>query len=112
MQEFGDHIICLGEVMNFQDVISNPEGRSHRLLRYFKDKYPHLPIEGHCPRLRGLELASVISAGIDSDHTEQSVEGMDERIRNGMFIEIQEKSMKPEVMNYLITHPVSEHSVS
>jgi len=109
MQEFGDHIICLGEVMNFQDIITNPEGRSHRLLRHFKDKYPHLPIEGHCPRVRGFELACLISAGIDSDHTEQSVEGMDERIRNGMFIEIQEKSMKPEVMNYLITHPVSEH---
>ncbi len=51
----------------------------------------------------------MIVSGVDSDHTHQTIEGMEARISAGMFIELQEKSMTPEVINYLIQHDVSEH---
>lgn len=102
-------MICLGEVMNFVDVIRDPEGKSNRILQHVRSRYPGLVIEGHTPKLLDLDLHRLIYAGIDSDHTHQSIEGLTARIAAGMFIEIQEKSMTPEVVEYLIGHPVSEH---
>lgn len=104
-----EQMICLGEVMNFVDVIRDPDCKSNRILRHVRSRYPGLVIEGHTPKLLDLDLHRLIFAGIDSDHTHQSIEGLTARIAAGMFIEIQEKSMTPEVMDYLIHHPVSEH---
>ncbi|WP_150265084.1 adenine deaminase [Paenibacillus tepidiphilus] len=104
-----EQMICLGEVMNFVDVIRDPDCKSNQILRHVRSKYPGLVIEGHTPKLLDLDLHRLIFAGIDSDHTHQSIEGMTARIAAGMFIEIQEKSMTPEVVDYLIQHPVSEH---
>ncbi|MBT2293550.1 adenine deaminase [Paenibacillus albidus] len=104
-----EKMICLGEVMNYVDVIRDPEGKSNRILQHIRSHYPQLVIEGHTPKLLDLDLHRLIYAGIDSDHTHQSIEGLSARIAAGMFIEIQEKSMTPEVMDYLIQHPVAEH---
>lgn len=104
-----EQMICLGEVMNFVDVIRDPDCKSNQILQHVRSKYPGLVIEGHTPKLLDLDLHQLIFAGIDSDHTHQSIEGLTARIAAGMFIEIQEKSMTPEVVDYLIQHPVSEH---
>jgi adenine deaminase len=104
-----DKVICLGEIMNYIEVVHDPDGKTNRILNYLREHHPKLIIEGHCPRLLGTELSRFIYAGVDSDHTQQTVRGMEERIRAGMFIQIQEISMTPEVMNYLIQFPVSEH---
>lgn len=105
----GGNIACLGEIMNFVDVIRDPDGKTNRILRHVRSRYPELVIEGHTPKLMDLDLHTLIYAGIDSDHTHQSIEGMTARIAAGMFIEIQEKSMTREVMDYLIANPVGEH---
>lgn len=104
-----ENIICLGEIMNYVDVIRDPNCKTNRILRHFKESYPNLVIEGHTPKLLDLDLHRLIAAGVDSDHTHQSIEGMEARIAAGMFIEIQEKSMTREVMEYLMRHDVSEH---
>lgn len=104
-----EDIICLGEIMNYVDVISDPDCKTNHILRHIRANYPHLIIEGHCPKLLDLDLHRIIYAGVDSDHTHQTIEGMEARIGAGMFIEIQEKSMTEGVMNYLLTHDVSEH---
>lgn len=104
-----EQMICLGEVMNYVDVIRDPDGKTNRILRHVREHYPDLVIEGHTPKLLDLDLHSLIFAGIDSDHTHQSIEGLTARIAAGMFIEIQEKSMTREVMDYLIANPVGEH---
>ncbi|MBW4082419.1 adenine deaminase C-terminal domain-containing protein [Paenibacillus sp. S150] len=104
-----ERMICLGEVMNYVDVIRDPDGKSNRILQHVRSRYPGLVIEGHTPKLLDLDLHRLIYAGIDSDHTHQSIEGLKARIAAGMFIEIQEKSMTPEVVDYLLRHPVSEH---
>ncbi|MDO7908633.1 adenine deaminase C-terminal domain-containing protein [Paenibacillus sp. JX-17] len=101
-------MICLGEIMNYVDVIRDPDCKTNQILRHIRKHYPQLIIEGHTPKLMGLDLHQLIAAGIDSDHTHQSVEGLKARIAAGMFIEIQEKSMIPEVMDYLMHHDVAE----
>lgn len=102
-------IICLGEIMNYVDVIRDPDCKTNQILRHIRQNYPDLVIEGHTPKLLGLDLHRLIYAGVDSDHTHQSIEGLEARIAAGMFIEIQEKSMTPEVMKYLMEHEVSQH---
>ncbi|SEC13201.1 adenine deaminase C-terminal domain-containing protein [Paenibacillus sp. GP183] len=104
-----EKVICLGEIMNFADLITNPEGKTNRLLMHMRTNYPKVPIEGHCPRLMDLDLSRFVFAGIDSDHTEQTVQGMEERIKAGMFIEIQEKSMTEDIINHLVANERSEH---
>lgn len=104
-----ERIICLGEIMNYVDVISDPDCKTNHILNHIRSHYPHLIIEGHVPKLLDLDLHRMIYSGVDSDHTHQSIEGMEARIAAGMFIEIQEKSMTPEVMAYLMEHEVSEH---
>lgn len=102
-------VICLGEIMNYVDIIKDPECKTNRILKHMRERYPELVIEGHVPKLLDLDLARVIYAGVNSDHTHQTLEGLKARIGAGMFIEIQEKSMTSEVMDYLIQHDVSEH---
>jgi adenine deaminase len=104
-----ERIICLGEIMNFVDVITDPDCKTNQIINHVRANYPHLIIEGHVPKLLDLDLHRMIYSGVDSDHTHQSIEGMEARIAAGMFIEIQEKSMTDEVMAYLIHHDVSEH---
>ncbi|CAG7648512.1 adenine deaminase C-terminal domain-containing protein [Paenibacillus allorhizosphaerae] len=104
-----ERIICLGEIMNYVDVITDPDCKTNQILKHIRESYPQLIIEGHVPKLLDLDLHQMIFSGVDSDHTHQTIEGMEARIAAGMFIEIQEKSMTSEVMDYLILHDVSEH---
>ncbi|WP_223068339.1 adenine deaminase [Paenibacillus caui] len=104
-----ERMICLGEIMNYVDVIRDPDCKTNRILRHIRANYPDLTIEGHTPKLLDLDLHQLIAAGVDSDHTHQSVQGMEARIAAGMFLEIQEKSMTREVMDYLLEHDVAEH---
>jgi len=104
-----EEIICLGEIMNYVDVIADPDCKTNRILRHIRKEHPKLVIEGHVPKLLDLELHQILYAGVASDHTHQTPEGMEARIAAGMFLEIQEKSMTEEVMDYLIEQDVSEH---
>ncbi|MFA1712459.1 adenine deaminase C-terminal domain-containing protein [Peribacillus frigoritolerans] len=102
-------IICLGEIMNYYEVITDPDCKTNKILSHIRSRYPDLIIEGHVPKLLDLDLQKIINAGVNSDHTHQTVEGMDARIAAGMFIEIQEKSMTEEVIDYLKENQVDEH---
>ncbi|MCD6396087.1 MAG: adenine deaminase [Spirochaetaceae bacterium] len=107
-------IICLGEVMNYSSLISEfskivtgeEDCKTLKLINFMK-KYAQLSaIEGHCPSVRDLELAKLLYLGIDSDHCLQDPEGMRQRFTNGMFVELQEKSVTPEIINYLQNNAV------
>ncbi|WP_226527870.1 adenine deaminase [Metabacillus niabensis] len=102
-------IKCLGEIMNFYEVITDPECKTNQILTHIRSNYPDFIIEGHVPKLLDLELQQLVYAGVNSDHTHQTVEGMEARIAAGMFLEIQEKSMTKEVIDYLIEKNVDEH---
>ncbi|WCF11057.1 amidohydrolase family protein [Paenibacillus thiaminolyticus] len=102
-------VVCLGEIMNSVDVLRDPDCKTNRILNHVRSHYPKLVIEGHTPKkLVDLELARFMFAGVDSDHTEQAPASMRDRLANGMFLEIQEKSMTPDIMKILIEEAVSE----
>lgn len=104
-----EQIKCLGEIMNFYEVISDPDCKTNQILSHVRTNYPDLIIEGHVPKLLDLDLQKMVYAGVNSDHTHQTVEGMEARIAAGMFLEIQEKSMTQEVIDYLNEKQVDEH---
>ncbi|WP_132012985.1 adenine deaminase [Hydrogenispora ethanolica] len=104
-----ERVICLGEVMNCYDIIHGTETKTQRLLEFFRKNRPGLPIEGHCAKVAGMGLAKVLAAGVGSDHTQQTVASLAEKIAAGMFIEIQEKSLTPEIVTYLVANQLYEH---
>ncbi|MCK5672116.1 MAG: adenine deaminase, partial [Spirochaetales bacterium] len=107
-------IICLGEVMNYSSLIGDfskivteeKDCKTLKLINYMKKQAPLAAIEGHCPSVRDLELAKLLYLGIDSDHCLQDIEGMRQRFANGMFVELQDKSITPEIVNYLQSYDV------
>ena len=102
-------ILCLGEVMNFQDLIGGDQTLINRIIRACHEERWQLPIEGHCPRITGLDLAKYIYQGVDADHTQQTPESIVEKIKNGMFLEIQRKSMTKETIQTLVEHQFYEY---
>ena len=99
-----EQVICLGEVMDCRAVLSDAYGKTNRLIRQIRCGRPDFSIEGHCPRFVGWELAELLYRGIRSDHTDQSIDGLAQRAANGMFIQLQEKTLKKEFLDYLMEH--------
>jgi adenine deaminase len=105
-----DKVICLGEVMNNEAVLSGNQNLPiNKILKFLNENYPDYIIEGHIPSLVGEDLARFAAKGINSDHCLQSVERLTDRIYNGVFVEIQEKSLRPEVIDYIIENEIYEH---
>ncbi|MGL4739154.1 MAG: adenine deaminase C-terminal domain-containing protein [Cellulosilyticaceae bacterium] len=102
-------VICLGEVMNFPDLISDEETLIKAIISRCQAAKPYMPIEGHCPKISGLDLARFIYAGVDADHTQQTPESIYEKITNGMFLEIQRKSLTHETVKMLVTQQFYEY---
>ena len=107
MQE--DGVVCVGEVMNYRQIVKGTEMEITKFLRYLREEDPQAVIEGHCPSLVGLDLAKFLYQGIDGDHTEHSLEEIRQRFANGMFVEIQEKMLKPEILEYITENQLYEH---
>lgn len=102
-------ILCLGEVMNFKDLIEDDNSEINKIISIAKEYQINTPIEGHCPKITGLDLSRYLYAGVLGDHTQQNIESLEEKIKNGMFIELQEKSMNEENVKYLIKNNLFEH---
>lgn len=104
-----EKVRCLGEVMNFQDVCFHEDSRAYQIVETCKKERFDLPLEGHCPKISGKDLAAFIARGITADHTQQSAESVDEKIEAGMFLEIQRKSITPEVIERLVEKQAYEY---
>lgn len=102
-------IVCLGEVMNFHDVCFEPDSLSAEIIRTCRAERPCMPLEGHCPKVSGEELSEFLYQGISADHTQQTAASVIEKITNGMFLEIQEKSMSQEVLDTLAENGFYEY---
>ena len=102
-----ENILCLGEVMNFKDLIEDENSAINNIINVSKDK--KIPLEGHCPKIDGVDLSFYIYRGVDGDHTQQSVASLKEKIKNGMFIEMQHKSMTTENIKFLVENNLYEH---
>ncbi len=102
-------VVCLGEVMNFKDMTSESSTLIKKIIAVCHNMRPTMPLEGHIPSYIGEDLAKVLFSGITTDHTQQTKEWVDEKIRNGMFVEIQKKAMHQEVIDTIIQNNYFEH---
>ena len=111
MKALLDHpkVTCIGEVMNYRQVIKENDLAIGRLLDYLGKERPDYIIEGHCPALVDLDLAKFLYLGIDSDHTEHNIEELKQRFFNGMYVELQEKMMRQEVIDFIMEHDLYGH---
>lgn len=90
----------LSEVMNFPGVIA---GDPDMLAKIAEAKKRKLPVDGHCPGLRGEDLSRYIAAGIETDHESFTYDEAREKIEKGMKILIREGSA---AKNYDALHPL------
>ncbi|MDR7420361.1 MAG: adenine deaminase C-terminal domain-containing protein [Armatimonadota bacterium] len=90
-----DGVVALGEVMDYPAVIGG-EARMHEILS--AALIAGAVIEGHGPNLSGSDLAAFAASGIDSDHTLMTPSLAVERLRNGMTVLLQEKSLSPQTL--------------
>lgn len=95
-------VVCLGEAMNFKGIAYEPDSLIRQIIDLCKKERPTMPLEGHCPKITGEELAAFLSSGITSDHTHQFPDSLKERIEAGVFIQFQNKSITPENMQVII----------
>lgn len=102
-------VICIGEIMNYRKVIQDNTLDICKFIEYIKNNKPHYAIEGHCPKLLDLELAKFLYLGIDGDHTEHTLEEFIQRFENGMFMELQSKSLSTELFEYIKENNLYEH---
>lgn len=102
-------VVCVGEIMNYRQIIQENDLEITKFLDYLRQEKPGYVIEGHCPSLVGLDLAKFLYLGIDGDHTEHSLEEVRQRIENGMFMEIQDKMLRPDVLDYIRENDLYEY---
>ena len=95
-----DGVLCLGEIMNYKDL--SAEGVCRKAGK-------NLRIEGHCPGLTGADLNRFIYEGVDADHTQQTPQSVMEKTELGMFLELQFKSLTPEVVKTVCDHELYEN---
>lgn len=103
------NVICVGEIMNCRQIIRENHLEITKFLDYLRRERPGYVIEGHCPSLVDLDLARFLYLGIDADHTEHTLEEVKQRIENGMFFEIQDKMLKPDVLEYICENRLYEY---
>lgn len=101
--------ICLGEVMNFKGMTAKGDTIIKDIIKTCYSQNPTMPLEGHVPAYAGEDLTQVLFAGITTDHTQQTAALVKEKVANGMFVEVQLKSMHQEVIDTIIKHKYFEH---
>ena len=78
-----EKVFGLGEFMNTVGVVNTDSDVLDKIeLCHKAGKL----IDGHSPGLTGDELSAYITAGIHTDHESGSVEELQERLRNGMYV--------------------------
>lgn len=103
-------VISVGEVMNYRDIIKNScDLPIARFLRNLEKYDPRATIEGHCPQLTNFELSRFLWKRIQADHTEHNLDEIKDRVRRGMFLEIQMKMLRKEILSYLCDNNLYDH---
>lgn len=90
-----ERVVALGEVMDYPAVLAG-DARMHAIVG--AALAAGAVIEGHAPNLSGADLAAFAAAGITSDHTLVTADLARERLRAGMTLLLQEKSLAPDVL--------------
>jgi adenine deaminase len=90
-----DDVLAVGEMMDFPGVVAG-EGRTAAILR---EALRHdAVIEGHAPNLTGGALAAYVAGGVTSDHTYVTPALAVERLRSGVTLQIQRKTLSADTL--------------
>ncbi len=84
-----DDVLGLGEFMDFVGVIGNNEAAINKLVAA---KKAGKVIDGHAAGVSGMDLNAYASCGITADHECATIEEINERIANGMYVMLREGS--------------------
>lgn len=103
-------VVCLGEVMDFKGLTGSGQSEIKKIMKAFREQRPNLPIEGHIPRVEGLNLAMFLYEGVGSDHTQQSPKSIEEKISSGVFLQLQKKSVNADNMAAIMRNNFCEHA--
>lgn len=103
-----EEVIAVGEVMCYERLLKGDEELAKLIELGLRRG---LVIEGHCPRFRGLKLSLYAYRGPTSDHTQMDADLVVERVRKGVFVEIQEKSLSEEVVDVLNELPPGTYAL-
>jgi len=82
-------VFGLGEFMNSVGVINNDDSCIDKIM---VAKDAGKIVDGHCPGLAGKPLNAYATAGILADHECHTVEDMEERVANGMYVLLRQGS--------------------
>ena len=100
---------CLGEVMNAHSLLYEPEGKTRAWLDTLRRDRPDVVREGHIAYYKDRELCDIVWYGVDSDHTMTGCEWAEERMKMGVFGELQDKSLIPETVDWLEKEDIWDH---
>lgn len=103
-------VIALGEAMNFKGITSQPSSLIRQILCACQSERPLMPLEGHIPRVSGEDLAKFMFVGLTADHTHQSPQSIYEKVSNGIFVELQKKSITEENIQVIKDYQLYEHT--
>ena len=104
-----EKIICLGEVMNYKEIIKENDSQVGGFIDVVHEKEPNYPLEGHCPQLVDFDLAKFLYLGIGSDHCLHDIDELRQRFENGMFVQLQDAMITKEVIAYVCENHLFEY---
>jgi adenine deaminase len=89
-------IASVGEVMNFPGVLAGDATMLGMIALGAAGRFTPrgLPVDGHAPGLRGLDLCGYVAAGAQSDHETVAADEALEKLRLGMWLWVREGSMR------------------
>lgn len=89
-----ERILGLGEFMNSVGVVTTCEDDLKKIA--LCQQMGKL-VDGHAPGVAGSDLMGYLTAGIHTDHECTTVEEMQERIRNGMYVQLRQGSATQDI---------------
>lgn len=104
-----EQVVCVGEIMNYAQIIEPNDLEISKFLKYLEEHDPRYIVEGHCPKLVDLDLAKFLYLGIDGDHTEHDLPEIAARFENGMFVELQHKTTRPDIIAHIMENNLYEY---
>ena len=102
-------VLCLGEIMNYKDLSAEGDSKTRQMIEACQKTGRGMRIEGHCPGLTGADLNRFIYEGVDADHTQQTPQSVLEKTELGMFLELQLKSLTPDVVRTVCENQLYEN---
>ncbi|MFH0948557.1 MAG: adenine deaminase [Elusimicrobiota bacterium] len=98
-------VVGLGEVMNFQGVISSDDDLLDK-MKITSGKR----VDGHSPGLTGKRLSSYITSGIASDHESTTIIEAKEKLEKGMYVMVREGTSEKNLKDIIPLVNEKNHS--